>query len=114
MSSKLQPLFAPKQLTAAGGEIFTGAAGATTQVQKFTLANFSLTTNYWVKVWLYPQGGVATDPFVILPQTTVLAGAALDVFSLIGQVLNAGDVVWAQAQADAAINCFGSGLVVTT
>lgn len=111
MGIQIQRLSGPAALSASAALIFT--ASSPTRIDQSVVANSDLTTAYDVTVWLVPSGSTAVDATLVVPTTSILRGASVQLDTVAGNTLNKGDAIWAKASSANKLNLLLSGTVTS-
>jgi hypothetical protein len=110
MTVNIQPLIQSHTLSNAYVSLFT--ASAPTRIDAVTLFNPTGNASETVTIEWVPTGG-STGAGNLIASYTLLGGNSATVYELIGQVMAAGDQIYAKGATGALVNMFASGTVVT-
>lgn len=107
MSAQNIPLIQAYQVPAANTKVYT--AQALTRIDAATLFNPTGNAACVITVSIVPLGGSVGAPNLIASRNC-LPGIGVSLFEIIGQSLNDGDMIYAQAATGNLVNLFMSGL----
>jgi hypothetical protein len=89
-------------LTAAPIKYYASPAGVATVIKKLTVINIDAVNAHTASIWLVPSGGAPGTPTLLIDAQPVPPKGTLDVTEAQNQVLQGGDMIY--AEADDAIN----------
>jgi hypothetical protein len=96
------------QLGTAAAAIFTTSTGMRGRIQKLSFTNTAAATRT-VSVWLVPLAGSNANA-TLLKTYTLAIGECWDCFEAIGQSMQSGGMIWANADAATSVTPNGSVL----
>lgn len=98
---------------AAATALYTAPAAVRTRIDAFAVVNTTGAAATF-NVWLVTAGDVAGPANTLVASRSIAAGSSARVLEAIGQWLESGDAIFAQASAGATITAHLSGLEQTT
>lgn len=110
MAVNIQPLIQSQVLSSVLTQVFLAAAP--TRIDAMTLFNPVGNAAETVTLEWVPRGG-AVGAANIIASYILLGGGSASVFEMTGQVLAAGDMIYAKGATGALVNLFASGTVAT-
>lgn len=104
-------LIKPQALSNALLEYYKAPAQKRVIISKMTLSNVSASADV-VDIHIVPAGGTADETNLLLKQKALDSNQSFPVYQLEGQILAAGDTVWAKSGSANAVLLMASGVTV--
>lgn len=103
-------LISPQELTATLAEYYESPAQKRVIISKMTIANVTAGV-HTVQIHIVPAGGTANATNQLLNKT-LDTDQSFPVYQLEGQILSAGDTIWAKTGAASSVLLMASGVTV--